>query len=427
MVVGLLVVVATIWFGAINVSNAANLAPQWSQDLAFFHQWIHSAAIGGAWGSPLILEPQGFFNQVHTHFVLVPVVALYKLWPEQNLLLLLHSFFAALTIWPTFRLAEGIAGGRHAFLCVAALLLFGPFQAVAVADFRPIILLLPAIVGVWHGAWKGSLPGVLFWSCLGLMGRQEAAYLLLFTGGVLIVRRWGKSSRLIGGSIASIGVAAWVMFYVLKPEMFFHINPFASGNGWPTSDELWANRWAFGVSLFLSGWLLGLLAPLPLLAVSPIIWGFLSSSREWHGLVGPGAHHHVLWLPFIIVAGVAGARAIPKAVGPLLMVVGSALTFNDDLHRTGNTDLYRLIEQVPENAAVAADYDTIHLFAGREVLWNVDHLYMEDRPWHWTDAWPITEEGVDWILMPNDHAIGVYLDSWETVDARGKHILLRRN
>ena len=425
--VGMLVVGATLWFGTVNVTNAANLAPQWSQDLAFFHQWVHSAATGGPWASPLILEPQGFFNQVHTHFVLVPIVGLCKLWPEQNLLLVLHSFFAALTLWPTFRLAERLGGGRHAILCVIALLMFGPFQAAAVADFRPVILLLPSIVGVWYGAWKGSISAVLLWSLLGLGGRQEAAYLLLLSGIVLLFRRWGQSTREIGVALTVLGLMSWLLFYALKPEMFFHINPFAPGQGWPNSEELWSNRAAFGLSILLSGWLLGLLSPAPLLAALPIIWGFLSSSREWHALVGPGAHHHVLWLPFIIVAGVAGARRVPRNLGPLLLVCGSILTFTDPLEKMGNIQLQELIDQVPESAAVAADYDTIHRLSGRSVLWNVDHLYMKDRPWHWSKPWPITEAAVDWILLPKDHPVRTHLTTWETVDSRGQHTLLRRD
>ena len=89
--VAALVCAATALFAWINVQNAAHLNPQWGQDLAFFHQWVHSAANGGPWASPLILEPQGFFNQVHTHLVLPLVVAVYSAVPTQNTLLVAHT------------------------------------------------------------------------------------------------------------------------------------------------------------------------------------------------------------------------------------------------------------------------------------------------------------------------------------------------
>ena len=59
---------ATAVLGALNVHNAAQMAPHWGQDLAFFHQLVHSAASGGPWASPLIMEPQGFLEMVHIHF-----------------------------------------------------------------------------------------------------------------------------------------------------------------------------------------------------------------------------------------------------------------------------------------------------------------------------------------------------------------------
>jgi hypothetical protein len=81
---------------------------------------------------------------------------------------------------------------------------------------------------------------------------------------------------------------------------------------------------------------------------------------------------------------------------------------------------------VPRHAKVAADYDTIHLFSGREVLWNIDQLYMSDRPWHWRDKWPLTIEDVDWVVTPGHHAIVERLGDWQQVTAVNKHLLFKR-
>jgi uncharacterized membrane protein len=419
-----LVAIATGLFGSINIHNAQALSPQWSQDLAFFHQWVHSAANGGPWASPLILEPQGFFEMVHTHFALIGVVGLYRVIPEQETLLIVHSFFAGLALWPVFRLGESVAGGRHAILCVLAVVVFGPFQSIAVADFRPVVLFLPGLLGVWAATWRSDTLGVLFWAAVALAGRQEASYLLVSSGLALLFCSWGKSTRKDAILLVCVGAIAWVFFAWNKPSMFFHINPMAP-EVWPSSAELWDQRLGFGLALLLSGWLLGALAPAPLFAMLPVVWGLLSTSREWHSLMGPGAHHHVFWVPFVVAAGIVGSARVPSNVGPILLFIGSAFSFPWASLQSGSIGLQRLIQQVPRTARVAADYDTIHALAGRDVLWNIDQMYMEDRPWHWTEPWPITPEDVDWIIMPSGHPLSRHVSEWTVVDAEASHLLLR--
>ena len=418
----LVVLTGTLVFGCLNVENATAGTPQWGQDLAFFHQWVHSAASGGPWASPLILEPQGFFEQVHTHMVMPLVVAAYWLVPTQETLLWLHSFAAALLLWPTYRLAERIGGGRHAMLCCLAIGMFGPFQAVAVADFRPVVLFLPGIVGLWYSAHRGSALGCLAWGLLALSGRQEASYLIAASGGVMLLARWGECSRRLALAIGILGGLSWVFFAAMKPQMFFHINPL-SPSPWPDSAELWSHRAHFAVALLASGWWLGLLRPIPLLAATPVLYGMLSTGREWHALTGPGAHHHTFWIPFVIVAGVAGSAHIKRDIGPLLLLIGSTVSFPWATQTEGLSSALSLTDRVPAGAAVAADYDTIHRFAGRDVLWNVDQLYMPDRPYHWDEDWPLTVERVEWVLAPTNHSVSRFLGDWTVVSETETHTL----
>ena len=109
------------------------------------------------------------------------------------------------------------------------------------------------------------------------------------------------------------------------------------------------------------------------------------------------------------------------------VLLANALAFPWIGPRTGPTELRELTSQVDEHARVAADYDTIHALAGREVLWNIEQLYMpeDEKPLHWTDPWPLTLEEVDWVLLPADHPLGERLESWQVVDQRGRHVLLR--
>ncbi len=422
----MLVAMTSCVFAWINITNAENFSPQWSQDLAFFHQWVHSAASGGPWASPLILEPQGFFEQVHTHLILPLVVAVYTVAPSQITLLFLHSFFAALTIWPAFRLAEAAAGGLHALIMVAAIVAFGPFLGIAVADFRPVVLFLPGIVGVWSSAYRGSLIGVLAWGLLALAGRQEAAYLLIASGVSMTLCSWGAAGRRIGFSLVIFGTIAFAAFMALKPEMFFHINS-AGLSVWPEGTELWSNRAAFGIALAVSFWWIGVLAPAPLVAALPVIWGMLTTTREWHSLAGPGAHHHVFWLPFAIAAAAVAARHLPGILGPTLLLVLGWNAYPHPEIEAPRPELHSLLQSIPSTAKVAADYDTIHRLSGRTVLWNIDQLYMPDRPRHWKGDWPLTLADVDFVVSPVSHPLNARLKAWRLVDQNATHAVHARH
>ena len=115
-----------------------------------------------------------------------------------------------------------------------------------------------------------------------------------------------------------------------------------------------------------------------------------------------------------------------------LFALANALAWPLPAPRTGPAALRRLVAEVPPDARVAADYDTIHALAGRTVLWNTADLRMpiDERPLGWTDAWPIPLSTVDTLLTTTDdpllaEAVGfVELDRL-TVDGK-THVLLHR-
>jgi len=424
-VIAAVVALSTAVFGGINFYNSAYGAPQWSQDLAFFHQWVHSAAAGGPWASPLILEPQGFFEQVHTHLILPFVVGAYTVVPAQATLIFLHSFFVSLAVWPALRLGSAVAGGRHAFIVVLAVLVFGPFQSVAIADFRPVGLFIPGILGVWAAAWKGSFKGILFWSLIALFGRQEASYLLASSGMALLFCSWGDAKRTHGSLLIAIGFVSWLSFTAVKPEMFFHINPLALPE-LSSSSELWDRRTQFGIAMLISGWWLGVLRPAPLFAALPVFAGMLMTGREWHALTGPGAHHHAFWIPFVLSAGIAGSARLSPRFGAGILALASGFAFPWASITASEIDYETIDDVIPAKARVAADYDTIHRVSGRQVLWNIDQLYMSDQPWHWTGDWPLTIDHVDWIISPNNHAIQKRIEGWYLVAETPTHQVHKR-
>jgi uncharacterized membrane protein len=436
-----MVLLGTALFSGISIQNAAHLAPSWGQDLAFFHQLVHSAASGGPWASPLLFEPQGFFDMVHTHLVLPLVVAVYWVFPHQEVLLVFQALFACLALWPAWRLAELCGARNSAILAPLALMAFGPFQGAAMADFRPSVLFIPGILGIFQGA-AARRPGVvLAWAGVAMLGRQEAAWLIGLSGLCLWLIPWpqirleserwtrwkrGRAARsgtiLIGIGILSLGL--WVLF---KDQMFFHFNPAQPENAPSLAPEHLEARWDYVARLARSGWILGLLSPASLLAMLPIGYEMASTAREWPELVGPAAHYPAFWLPFLAASGIAGACRLPRAGLPALLVL-NLLAFPWVGPRQGDSSLQRLVEPVEAEDRVAADYDTIHLFSGREVLWNVVQLELpaEERPYAWDRDWPIGVEEMDVIILPRDHPLRDRLMDWTVLVETDSHQTLRR-
>ncbi|RME22053.1 MAG: DUF2079 domain-containing protein, partial [Deltaproteobacteria bacterium] len=236
----LLVAGAAALLGGLNIADARAMAPSWGQDLAFFHQIVHSAAHGGPWASPLLLEPQGFFEMVHTHLVLPLVVGVYRLWPHQEVLLAFQGLFAGLALWPAFRLAEAVAreaGARQvtavASLAALSTLLLGPMQAVGTCDFRPSVLFLPGILGVFAAARRDRTGEALLWAMVANLGRQEAPYLLAAAALALVALPWGPAMPgrrtrrrwRTGVAVLVFAVAAFAAWVGVKPQMFFHFDP----------------------------------------------------------------------------------------------------------------------------------------------------------------------------------------------------------
>ena len=438
---GLAVLLGTLVFGTVSTLNASRMAPCWGQDLAFFHQIIHSAAHGGPWSTPLLLEPRGFFDMVHTHLVLPVVVAVYALLPTQAVLLFAQALFASLALWPAWRLGESVAPRGGGPLAAAGLALFGPFQGLATADFRPSGLFLAGLLGVLVAGHRRDLRGLVGWSLVALIGRQEAVYLLgavaatwavvpaaIPPGRGLIRRlwtglRWRESSVL--GLICIVGVIGFIWF---KPAMFFHFDPLRRPDPAALSPDHLADRLSFLSQLGRSGALAGLLAPAALVPLLPVAREMLETGREWGPVVGPAAHYAAFWVPFCAAAWIHGAGRSFGRLGLMAVALFNTLALPWPGLRRGPEHLRALTDQVPEDARVAADYDTIHAVAGRTVLWNSAQLRMRanERPRGWVGDWPVPLSAVDVVIARRDDPLAAQLTSWIELDSAGDHVLWAR-
>ena len=422
-----LVLICTAAFGATSAHNAAVMSPTWGMDLAFFTQLIHSAAHGGPYASGLLLEPAGFFEMVHTHAILPLLMLAYRARPAVSTLLFAQALMASLALYPAFRLGEHAGGGRLAGLLAAlALAANGLFQGAATADLRPSVLFFPGCIGLYAALSPGArgrpaLAAALAWALLANAGRQEAAYLVPLAAAPLIVlpfagsgwrglraRRRGQAALVLTG----FGVVTLIFWAQIKPTFFYYIDPRHLSTSAPLSPDHLADRLAHVGRLLRSGLPLGLLAPAPLLSAAPVLYQMAGTAREWGPVTGPAAHYPAFFLPFLYVAALQGAGRLGRP-GLALLAALSALAFPWPGWRAGQPELRALTEAVPPEAAVAADYATIHAVAGRAVLWNSAQLRMraDERPRGWSAPWPIPPGAVDLILAPGDDPIHALLDA----------------
>lgn len=435
-----LVVCAALGFGTLNSWNAARLFPHWAQDLAFFTQLVHSAAQGGPWSTPLLFEPEGFFEMVHTHLVLPLVVGAWWLVGRQEVLLFAQGAFGAMALWPAWQLGQQTGGRRHAWAAALAVLAFGPLQAVATADFRPAALFVPGVLGVFAAAHRRDLLGVVLWACVANLGRQEGAFLVGAAGaGLLLVpfgaptagpwwRRAWRGLRIREGLVALAVAGAWLALWAwTKPTLFFHVQPGLAAA--ELAPDIVQNRQAFARELASSGAALGLLSPAGLVAGLPVALQMATNPREWGAMTGPSAHYHAFWLAFVLASAIAGAARLGRAGGPLL-VLGLALPFSWAVPRAGPTEARRLEAEVHPEDRVAADDFLIHRYAGRAVLWNTRQVEQppHEKPRLWpAEDWPIPLSAVDVVIAREaDPLVGAARAAGWTERARaGEHVLLR--
>ncbi len=428
----------------------------WAHDLAFFHQILWSAAHGGPWASPILLEPQGFWSMVHFHPMLVPLVGLYALLdPSPRLLLVLNVAMVVSAAWPLSRLGREASG--HAWfgaLAGCAWLAWLPVSSAALADFRPMALFVPGFAWLALWAWTGRWRSLILGAALVCCAREEAGYLLMAFGAVLAavpvpaVEGWRWRWRQ-GLAVAGFGLGFFLFLLAFKDNLFFHFDPGKLGQGSPTAPELLEVRRGWFLRAWLSGYVLAPLGlPLFVESLPSSLAMYADGFREWERMTGPYVHLRSAWLPLFAAAGTAGAgwlarrhRALPWVLG-LAMIGGNALSFwpqreslkgwqEQGTARIGTPEqqaLEGLLAAVRPEDRVATNYDLVALLAGREVLWNTVHMNLEDGPPpHWTGAWPLTVEAVDVLVVaPDDPVLPGLGEDWILEREGGGYQLWRR-
>ena len=345
-------------------------------------------------------------------------------------------------VGPMARVAIGRGMWRPTVGLAGSLLSDGIWSVpgAAMADFRPSVLFIPGVLGLFYGAAARRPRTAMTWALVALSGRQEAAWLIGLSGLCLWLIPWpnistgpdwwsrwqrGRANQIawLAMGVGLLALGGWIL---TKDQMFFHFNPTQPEATPRLAPEHLQDRWDYVTRLARSGWILGLISPGSLLAMIPIGHEMAGTAREWPQMVGPAAHYSAFWLPFVTASGIAGACRIRKWGLPILVLLNT-LAFPWVSPRTGDPSLQRLAEPISADDRVAADYDSIHLVSGRRVLWNVEQLNLPDdeRPYEWNQAWPLKTDDVDVIILRRDHPLTADLVDWTIIAETETHLSLR--
>lgn len=446
---------AFVMWGQQQDAALASHRLMWGQDLAFFNQILFNAAHGESWTSSLLLEPTGFFSMVHFHPVFAAILPIYWLRPGPSTLLWINVAAVVATAWPLARLGARATDSEHFGLAAGlAWLVWLPTQSAAIADFRPMVFLIPALAWLIWGVYsqrRGLWIGGILLCCA---AREESAYILPSIGFLLAVGLpLGGKRRKEGLLVAGSGLLWLGFLLVFKENFFFHFNPVSLFNGesGPTpSAELTSHRWGFLGQSIGGGYLGALASPVPLVfSIGPLSWLMTDAQREWHAFSGTVVYLKDPLLPLIASAGTLGAAWVVNRWKKSLyfvcgfLVLGNLFAFSPARTRLGQRHsdhnqrlespehiaLQNLLKRVNPKDRVVTDYALIATLSGREVLWNRAHLYLEpsDRPPHWKSDWPIQFDRFDTVILPENDSLLVHLDeNWEQEARGGSYALWRR-
>ncbi|HUT18696.1 MAG TPA: DUF2079 domain-containing protein [Anaerolineae bacterium] len=263
--------------------------------------------------------------------VFLPLSALYVLWSDPRLLLLVQTAALAAGAIPLYllgreRLASGGTSEWPAALLAVAYLVYLPLHYVNMADFHPSALMIPPLIASWRAMRLRRWPHYYLWLGLALCCRIDAAFIGLGLGAVILLTQTGARRH---GVWTMLIAAAWLTLdlAVVVPAVRAAYGPgagdlvsrrFEALGGGP----LGILRTFVARPLFVLGTLvdldkaqvlfdllaptgfLGLLAPWALAPALPVlVINFLSGS-VWQQSVH--AHYMAPAIPFVWIGAVEG-------------------------------------------------------------------------------------------------------------------------
>ena len=386
----------------------------------------------------------------HVDPILALFAPLWWIWPSPNMLVVVQALAIALGALPVFRLARKHLGSERAALGFSlAYLLYPAVQWLTLNEFHPVALACPLLLFAFWYLDEDRLVAFGVFAVLAALTKEEIPLVIAGMGVWYAVsrRRWR-----IGGAIAAAGVVlAAISVELVMP----HFNEGASSSFYRrygslgdspgeilktlvlhpirSLDTVFDHSGAhYLLELFLPLLLLGLAAPLALVAALPELGLNLLSSTSTQSSI----HHHYTagLIPPLFVATILGAARLTRSrpnLRPALamaavatMVVANYVLGAVPLWRelpggqqyeayathvsTHDRITDRALQLIPDDAVVSATNSLgSHLSARRRFL---SFPYLEDAQWVAADE---TQPG--------------YADRWDPLATAIDLAALRRN
>jgi uncharacterized membrane protein len=263
----------------------------------------------------------------------IPLSALYWLWPDPRILLIVQTLFLAVGSIPLYLLVcermSHVGNARRsllALLLAAAYLFYLPLHYINMADFHPSALMVPFLIAAWQAMRRDRWPRYYLWVVLALSCRVDAAFAALTLGAVIVI---SQKSRRRHGLYTLALAAAWLAidFGAIVPAVRQAYGPGAGdlvarrfgelGSGPVDVLRTLAAQPAFVLAQFADRERLqalfdllaplgftSLLHPLALLPALPVLAINLLAESAWQHSVH--AHYMAPVLPFVWIAAVEG-------------------------------------------------------------------------------------------------------------------------
>ncbi len=184
-----------------SVSHHRSLGTS-AYDLGIYDNIMFQSWHGHPFGS--VYSKMGTHLSAHFEPILVLLSPLYALWPRAEFLLVLQTFWIAMTALPLFELARHSLGRPWAAAGLAAsVLLYPALHGTNFYDFHTLSLISPLVVAAIFALETGRPRS--YWICFAvlLLTREDVPILLSLVGLHAILSR-----RAIGIGLASIALSA---------------------------------------------------------------------------------------------------------------------------------------------------------------------------------------------------------------------------
>jgi uncharacterized membrane protein len=390
-------------------------------DLAIFAHATAQLARGS------LFESIGGMNWLGGHVapVLFLLVPLWLVAPSALTLLVVQNVALAGAAWPLFRLARRELGSDTAALACAAVWLLQPALGyVALFEFHPETLAVPALVFAIDALRARRLRALVAWSAFALLAREDVALVVLGLAGYALVlrpRRQAAAAWLAGLGVVSLvlsfalvmpafgsGQADYATMYSRWGHSIREVLANVARAPWRALTELFSTPGDAADSTLKQLWYVYVLFPFAFLSLASalvvvplpiLVEHFLSSRMSAHSIV---FHYAALVLPFVAASAVVGMGAVARRtrLQPAMLagvVLACALASQFLYGPFGGAGLLRgiampqslrpntdqrvlapwrekLRERVPSEGGVIAGFDFLARFAARKEVHALHHF-----------------------------------------------------